>query len=74
MNALADKVNNHACISSTPVGTKFTATYVGKVVTLCAYAQQGYAFGRVGYVRTYMYIIFRQKPGCLVPYRSKIFR
>ena len=44
MNALADKVKNHACISSTPVGTKFTATYVGKVVTLCAYAQQGYYY------------------------------
>ena len=31
-------------------------------VTLCAYAQHGYAFGRIGlcaYVRTYVYIYIR---------------
>ena len=40
------------------------------IITLCAYAQQGYAFGRVG-LRVYMHVC-QQKTGCLVPYRSKI--
>ena len=41
------------------------------VITLCVYAQQGYAFGRVGlcmYVCVYMW---QKKSTCLVPYRSK---
>ena len=41
---------------------------VGSLITLCAYAQQGYAFGRVGlcayvrtYVRIYIYIYMSTK-------------
>ena len=45
------------------------------IVTLCAYAQQGYAFGRIGLCTyVYVYIFVDKKPGCLVPYRSKNFR
>ena len=47
-----------------------------QVITLCAYAQQGYAFGYVGlcmYVRIYLYIIMpMKKTGCLVPHCRKI--
>ena len=49
------------------------------IITLCAYAQQGYVFGHVGlcavYVRICVYIyiyVYQQKNDCLVPYCSKI--
>ena len=61
MNALADKV--HQTRSAMPANWRATATYVGMIVTLCVYAQQGYAFGCVGLsvyvcvcVLTYMYV------------------
>ena len=41
------------------------------VITLCAYAQQGYVFGRVGLC---MYVYVDKKMGCLESYHQKIFR
>ena len=53
------------------------------IFTLCAYAQQGYAFGCVRlyvcmyiciyiYIYIYIYMYVNKKTGCFVPYCSKI--
>ena len=43
------------------------------IITLCAYVQQGYVFGRVRlYINLYIYMYVNKKTGYLVPYRSKI--
>ena len=55
---------------------------VVNIITLSAYAQQGYAFGRVRlyicmyiciFVYLYIYMYVNKKTGCLVLYRLKIF-
>ena len=45
--------------------------YKYTIITLCAYAQQGYAFGRVG-LCICVYIC-GQKTGCLRSYHLKIY-